>query len=473
MSALNLFTNNASTTLASSIDSSVTSLTVASGTGGLFPNPAGSQYFYCTLSNTAGTIIEIVKVTSRSTDTFTIVRGQDNTSAASFSAGDKVELRLTAADLQNFPQLDSTNTFALAQTFTNGVSLGVDLPVTDGGTGGSDGATARLNLDAAKSGANSDITSLTGLTTALSVAQGGTGVTTSTGTGPGVHQTNAYLITPDLDTPSQIDLTNATLVPMGQATGTLATNHGGTGLTSIGTSGQMLAVNSGGTALEYVTVSGGIQAGVALYTTAGTYTWTVPTGVTAVVVTVQGGGGGSGGGSTYWQTAGSGGGAGGVASAYITGLTPGNTVSVVVGAGGAANSTGGTSSFGAYITCTGGAGGVTVNNSSNYSQIGGTGGTATISLGTNIVAITGGTGGYAYRYFYGENNQAIGSGSGGNPTGSTIPAYQYGSGGAATNGNNYYTVVGAYSGVGWGSGAGGGYLTGGGAGQAGAVLIEW
>jgi hypothetical protein len=38
-------------------------------------------------------------------------------------------------------------------------------------------ATARGNLVAAKSGANSDITSLTGLTTALSIGQGGTGVT--------------------------------------------------------------------------------------------------------------------------------------------------------------------------------------------------------------------------------------------------------------------------------------------------------
>ena len=41
--------------------------------------------------------------------------------------------------------------------------------------------TARGNLTAAKSGANSDITSLTGLTTALSVAQGGTGATTLAG----------------------------------------------------------------------------------------------------------------------------------------------------------------------------------------------------------------------------------------------------------------------------------------------------
>jgi hypothetical protein len=41
--------------------------------------------------------------------------------------------------------------------------------------------TARGNLSAAKSGSNSDITSLSGLTTALSVSQGGTGATTVAG----------------------------------------------------------------------------------------------------------------------------------------------------------------------------------------------------------------------------------------------------------------------------------------------------
>ena len=59
------------------------------------------------------------------------------------------------------------------------------LAIGAGGTGAITAATARTNLGAAKSGANSDITSLTactsitGLTTPLTVAQGGTGASTS------------------------------------------------------------------------------------------------------------------------------------------------------------------------------------------------------------------------------------------------------------------------------------------------------
>lgn len=54
---------------------------------------------------------------------------------------------------------------------------GDTIPVTAGGTGSTTASAARTALGAAASGANSDITSLSGLTTTLSVAQGGTGAT--------------------------------------------------------------------------------------------------------------------------------------------------------------------------------------------------------------------------------------------------------------------------------------------------------
>jgi hypothetical protein len=113
------FTNNATTTLAAGINNSVTSLSVATGTGALFPTLGAGDYFYCTLSNSTGNI-EVIKVTARSTDTFTIVRGQDNTTATSFASGDRVELRLVAAVLNDLPKLDETNTFSGRQTHSVG-----------------------------------------------------------------------------------------------------------------------------------------------------------------------------------------------------------------------------------------------------------------------------------------------------------------------------------------------------------------
>ena len=153
MAGLNLFTNNAATTLASGILSGATSLTVAAGTGALFPNPTAGQYFYCTLANNAGTV-EIVKVTARSTDTFTITRGQDGTSAVAWNTGDKVELRLVRATLDNFPQLDSTNTFSQQQTFSNltaskAVFTDGSKGLTSSGTLGADqGGTGQSSLTA-------------------------------------------------------------------------------------------------------------------------------------------------------------------------------------------------------------------------------------------------------------------------------------------------------------------------------------
>src|SRR5262249_3762227 len=60
-------------------------------------------------------------------------------------------------------------------------ALSTPLSTAQGGTGSGTPPVARANLGAAASGANSDITSLNGLTTALPIAEGGTGSTTGPG----------------------------------------------------------------------------------------------------------------------------------------------------------------------------------------------------------------------------------------------------------------------------------------------------
>ena len=292
-----LYTNNASTTLASGITNSATSLTVTSGNGAKFPNPTGSDYFMCTLQGASGSPIEIVKVTARSTDTFTIVRAQEGTTASAFSANDIVELRVTAGEMTNLPQLNVTNTFSAQQTFSSGIKFG--------------------------------------------------------------------------------DSTTMTTAPV-------ALQFGGQSFTSNGT-------------------------------------FTIPTGVTALKVTVVGGGGGGG-------NNGSSGGAGGQAISYLTGLTPSNTIAVTVGAAGtagiannAAGGSGGTSSVASgtqaitTVTCTGGAGSASGSNQ-NVIVAGGTATNGSININGAAGALYGGSTMLGNGGIVDVNNtssNAVGYGSGG------------------------------------------------------------
>ena len=74
----------------------------------------------------------------------------------------------------SFTTLSASSTANFA-TIASGTWNGTAIGVAYGGTGATTAAGARTNLGAAASGANSDITSLTGLTTPLSETQGGTG----------------------------------------------------------------------------------------------------------------------------------------------------------------------------------------------------------------------------------------------------------------------------------------------------------
>jgi len=89
-------TNNATGVLASNIASGATSLTLQSGQGARFPTITGSNYFWGTLID-ASNNIEIVKCTAHSaaSDTFTIARAQQSTTAKAYVAGDRFEMRVT------------------------------------------------------------------------------------------------------------------------------------------------------------------------------------------------------------------------------------------------------------------------------------------------------------------------------------------------------------------------------------------
>jgi len=108
-----LFVNNATTTLSAGVGDSATSITVTDGS--VFPSLSGSDYFYLTLEvDSDPTLKEIVKCTARSSNTLTITRAQDGTSARTFSTADKAELRLTAAGLNDVAtQADTDTTYSV------------------------------------------------------------------------------------------------------------------------------------------------------------------------------------------------------------------------------------------------------------------------------------------------------------------------------------------------------------------------
>jgi len=115
-----IFANNAKSTLSSGISSTATSVTLATGSGSLFPSPTSGQQFTLTLTDAAtGSINEICYCTGRSSDTLTIVRGQEGTTARAWLSGDIAANKITAGTATSFSQGGSGGT---ASNIANGAA---------------------------------------------------------------------------------------------------------------------------------------------------------------------------------------------------------------------------------------------------------------------------------------------------------------------------------------------------------------
>lgn len=158
----------------------------------------------------------------------------------------------------------------------NAANVTGTVAVVNGGTGGTTASAARTNLSAASSGANSDITSLTGLTTPLTAPQGGTGFGTyAVGDILYASTTTALAKLADVATGNAIISGGVGTAPswgkIGLTThvsGTLGVANGGTGLTATPTNGQLDIGNgtgftrttlTAGSNISVTNSSGGIQ----------------------------------------------------------------------------------------------------------------------------------------------------------------------------------------------------------------------
>jgi len=149
--ALFVFSDFATTSLAAAASAGSTSLTLAPGTGALFPSPPAGQEFALVLNDLATRLkFEIVYCTARTLDVLTVVRGQEGTTAQAWSIGDLCWNGPTAGQIANAVQSPHMLDGSISPTFGNITSNGT---IVGNGPG-------LLAIGAAGSGNNSRMVNL-------------------------------------------------------------------------------------------------------------------------------------------------------------------------------------------------------------------------------------------------------------------------------------------------------------------------
>lgn len=138
-----LYTNNASGTLATELTDSQNSLTLQPNEGQLFPDPSGDDFYIIAVEDTAGNI-EIIQVDGTDNDDLVpLTRARENTIALTFPPGSRVELRVTVGTLDGFLQksggimtgtLDMDDKQITDPVIVGGEARNMPLRGADGGT---------------------------------------------------------------------------------------------------------------------------------------------------------------------------------------------------------------------------------------------------------------------------------------------------------------------------------------------------
>ena len=124
-----VFSNNAKTLLASSINSASTVATLSSGSGQFFPQISDGQAFTLTLSaSPVGLVREIVLVTAINGDTITMIRGQEGTDALAWVAGTSAENRPTSEYLNSLTSINYN--YAIGQGTGDIITAQLDTSIT-------------------------------------------------------------------------------------------------------------------------------------------------------------------------------------------------------------------------------------------------------------------------------------------------------------------------------------------------------